>query len=116
MSSYNEPPQPPEESTPPSVEPPKDSNKANKDRIGNILVATTFALIFLVWIPTFAVGVLGIDAFNDWTRNGIETTIGRTNIVEAGVLIWACITGLVVGAQYFVTGEVRLRFKKGAEQ
>ena len=150
MISYNEPPPPPEQPTPPPVEPPKDSNKANKGRLGNILVATTFVLIFLVWIPTFAVGALGVEAFNDWTYRALDTAFAYTvetynydlkpwernwdndpnyerpgptleyewkqGFAVQGIFMWACITGLVVAAQYFVTGGVRLRFKKETEQ
>ena len=88
-----------------------------KHRFGNILVAATYALIVFVWIPTFAVGALGMDALDGWTE-ALKTAywhIGPERFShgfnEQGLMIWGGITALILAAKYFITGSVLPRFR-----
>jgi len=109
----------------------------NRQRIGNILVAATIALLVAVWTPTAVVGSAGVHELNWWTDDALHTAYGvmtcpegkyrygRGCVVEnvrsgrfegLGIGIWALITGVVLGGLYFVNGSLALRFSKETEQ
>ena len=109
----------------------------NRQRIGNILVAATIALLVAVWTPTAVVGSAGVHELNWWTRDALHTAKGVMTCPEGkrwglgrcsgskvrsgrfkglGIGIWALITGVVLGGLYFVNGSLALRFSKETEQ
>lgn len=111
----------------------------NRQRISNILVAATIALLVAVWTPTAVVGSAGVHELNWWTDDALHTAYGVMACPEGGkripfqwgcgvknvrsghfqglgIGIWALITGVVLGGLYFVNGSLALRFSKETEQ